>query len=1241
MLVWLWLGLGLVGAARPAGPVAGLPRCAPGWKVELVAETPAIKFPTAVACAPDGRVFVGENPIDMTGPPDQPIDRVMCLHPDGRVTIYADRLYCVFGLLYLDGKLYVNHSPKLSVFKDGGDVGLEKKDWFDYKSPRPPYLLLTGSRTHIAANLRLGTDGFIYMAVGDSGLPGVTGTDGSKVELRGGGIVRFRPDGSQLEIFARGTRNHPDMAINAEDEIFTYDNTDDGEGWWTRLSYMADGGFYGYPWDYRPRRPYTLWMITDFGAGSGVGALAYNEDALPPDYYGNCFFIDFARSQVMRLKFERAGASYNLQSREQSQGLDFVTSGGSEFRPLGIDVSPDGMSFYLTDWQTPMANVNIEAGRLLKVTYTGPSRAAPKPAWWISAAQGRKFEASDDALVQALFHPSRSVRVVAQRRLAERGSAGTQHLTSLLLNRSAPAFARWSALWTLDATDGGEAGRAAILAVLQDPDPSLRRQAAKQLGIRRAKLAVKVLIELLKDNDASVRFQASTALGRIGDREATAPLREALPEKDFFVRYALFTALNRIGHADPRAWQEIAVGLQSSQPAVMEGCLFAMRETFQSPVAEALAAFVGGTNNNTTVRAEALRLLAAIARKAPPWDGSYWGFGSPAVNIPPPARTIDWEATPRALEVIRQACRDPQQAVRQVAIEGIQKLRDTASAPILREQLGQETDETIVRALLSALGELRDDSVVATLAAIFAKAATNDSRSANLLPVVIAAAEKVGGEKVIQTLIAADGISQDPEVLKLVLAALGDLKAELALKTIARHIRGNDPGLRKAALDAMVHIGGEPAARELIQALKNPDVAVRKAVAGALAQFKTKLAVPDLLEATRSTEVAEEATLALAKTPDLRALPVYLNGLANGSPMIRQECFQAVVAIQQQAFPIIEDGLEGNRLNPEVISVLKTAQTGSPMTRWLVLGPLDASAAAADPLERFPFNQQFRDANGKTMSWKLAEGKALTGRLNLRSNLTFEAGNTNMVALAAILFAVPFKQQVNALVACEQPFSVWFNGQMVRSRATAAPTDTQSEVVPISIQAGNNVLLVAINQAQTVTNFSLVISKPLTPKELTPSDASPAAYDDLARAAPGDSQHGQVVFNDPKGPNCVRCHSVEGPGPNIGPSLSGVGSKYNRAQLIEAVLHPSRQILNGYQQTMVATKDGETQQGLVRKESADDVVLVDASGTERRVLQAQIVSRKLSDVSLMPEGLQMGLSFEDFRDLIAYLETLR
>src|SRR5262245_49064291 len=79
-------------SAPPGPPNPRFPIGPPDWRTTLVAEAPQIRHPTAVVCAPDGRVFVGEDPIDMAGPADQPIDRVICVHPDGRITVFATNL---------------------------------------------------------------------------------------------------------------------------------------------------------------------------------------------------------------------------------------------------------------------------------------------------------------------------------------------------------------------------------------------------------------------------------------------------------------------------------------------------------------------------------------------------------------------------------------------------------------------------------------------------------------------------------------------------------------------------------------------------------------------------------------------------------------------------------------------------------------------------------------------------------------------------------------------------------------------------------------------------------------------------------------------------------------------------------------------------------------------------------------------------------------------------------------------
>ena len=118
------------------------------------------------------------------------------------------------------------------------------------------------------------------------------------------------------------------------------------------------------------------------------------------------------------------------------------------------------------------------------MTWTGKSYAAPKPAWYVPAAMGKPFTATTAELIDGLKHPAESVRLVAQRRIAERGSEAVAPLVALLNDAKAPPHARWYAIWTLDRIDDGKAGRDAIIAIVTDPkaDVSVRRQAARQLG---------------------------------------------------------------------------------------------------------------------------------------------------------------------------------------------------------------------------------------------------------------------------------------------------------------------------------------------------------------------------------------------------------------------------------------------------------------------------------------------------------------------------------------------------------------------------------------------------------------------------------------------------------------------------------------------------------------------------------------------------------------------------------------
>ena len=51
-------------------------------------------------------------------------------------------------------------------------------------------------------------------------------------------------------------------------------------------------------------------MMQDFGGGSPTGAIAYNEDALPPEYHGNLFMSEWGKGHLARFVVEREGGSF-------------------------------------------------------------------------------------------------------------------------------------------------------------------------------------------------------------------------------------------------------------------------------------------------------------------------------------------------------------------------------------------------------------------------------------------------------------------------------------------------------------------------------------------------------------------------------------------------------------------------------------------------------------------------------------------------------------------------------------------------------------------------------------------------------------------------------------------------------------------------------------------------------------------------------------------------------------------
>jgi putative heme-binding domain-containing protein len=152
---------------------------------------------------------------------------------------------------------------------------------------------------------------------------------------------------------------------------------------------------------------------------------------------------------------------------------------------------------------------------------------------------------------------------------------------------------------------------------------------------------------------------------------------------------------------------------------------------------------------------------------------------------------------------------------------------------------------------------------------------------------------------------------------------------------------------------------------------------------------------------------------------------------------------------------------------------------------------------------------------------------------------------------------------------------------------------------------------------------------------------APETYFDFALKNSGNAERGEKIFKDRNGVACINCHRARGDGVDIGPDLSGIGAQFDRAALAESVLFPSRAVREGYNVVEVDLGDGEPVSGMIRAETSESLSLQSATGAPQTIPKAKIKSRKATAVSLMPEGLEAGLSLEEFSDLIAFLQSLR
>ncbi len=130
----------------------------------------------------------------------------------------------------------------------------------------------------------------------------------------------------------------------------------------------------------------------------------------------------------------------------------------------------------------------------------------------------------------------------------------------------------------------------------------------------------------------------------------------------------------------------------------------------------------------------------------------------------------------------------------------------------------------------------------------------------------------------------------------------------------------------------------------------------------------------------------------------------------------------------------------------------------------------------------------------------------------------------------------------------------------------------------------------------------------------------------------------EIFFNEKS--KCATCHRIGEKGGKIGPDLSAIGRIRRERDLLEAILFPSKTFAREYEPYSIVTEDGKVVSGLISHETATTLSLQQTTGDPIVIQRDEIETMVPAAISVMPQGLETGLSEQQLADLVAFLRSL-
>jgi putative membrane-bound dehydrogenase-like protein len=1275
-----------------------LPAAPNGFTLSVFARAPDIKSPASIAAAPDGKIFVGEDEYNTQPKRDPGLSRVkLCVDTDhdgkaDKFTVFADKLNSPQGMTFVGGTLYVVHAPLLTAFRDTNNDGVadERVDLIHGLGPAPEGLV-----HHVPSGLHMGIDGWLYISIGDKGIAQAIGTDGRKVSVWGGGVVRVRPDGTMMELFSARTRNTFDVSVDPLLGVFTRDNTNDGNGWDSRLAQMQRGGEYGYPSLYKNFPDEIVEPIASYGSGSATGSTYVHEPDFPGKTGDSLYTCDWARGTLYRHEIKRKGAAFEATQEEFLKGI------------TPADVEVDGNSkMYVADWGRRDWGNAGEVGTIFLIQPSKPTTqptataTAPVPASAPAARFADLTQANDDELLAGLASPSAVMRLEVQQEILRRGTrngAMSSALRSAAMRRG-ELYARVAALFTLKQLDG-EAANPMLATLAQVPE--LREFSLRALADRDDQhygVNEQLFLAGLKDPNPRVREQAAIGLGYLKKPELAPALVPSTADTDPLVRHAAMQSLRRLGA--PARDACIAALAPSSPPEVVVGALRTLREFHDEKTVNAIAALQASRG---VAAAEIIKALAKLYHVEGPWDGKSWWTPHPDTRGPYYVH-VAWSQSPRVANLLLAAANDSEVATAKMALNYIGLVEMKEAAPQL------------VR-MITAGGAMRDDAAKALIAV---KAATPEALAAlervvlsdnfngdvrgaaaqSLASIDAAKAQPIllrvlvqldrapdaGDKKLPPGLLekVADSLASrptPPEMVTSVLPLLGASKpptraaAATALlrsdnaavrEQVARVWLGGDPVRIEALLLAVPRVPNEnvaPYSRHVHDLLRDERPALRQAATLALGHLGDASAVKDLVQlASRDRDplpaVSALAGIDPARTADDQIL-IVATLLVENSTRVQKTNQDAYVRLVGAAQKFLNDPRVPA---PKAIALRSKLMEPGVIYNYFRTDPIPLPPNLEEPLKKafppevaaggpfVPFS-----VDGKEFSWKpitVSDPKGLQP--------------IEMPADYVMYFQTTYQSPATSTgwLTCgsDDAIAAWLNGKRVHDKPIDRGMLPDTDRVSVPLVAGKNVLLLKIYNRTGPAGVQARLRSRVV--EFDPTDAVRATREIVTRTPTAAlNTRGRELFESL---GCIKCHALNREDEPRGPFLGDAGGKFDNKHLAESIMRPGAKIAQGFASERIITKEegratgavaatpgasnpgpssaGATAgdyTGFITKDTAEEIHLRDLTGRVTIIRKENVTKRTPQPGSMMPDGLADGLTLDDFAALLSFLSSLK